>query len=176
MPEENPTEAALQNKRSRISAGLLLFRKKRAAIEFLLVHPGGPFFARKDAGTWTIPKGEVAPGEDLLQHARREFEEEIGCPPPPGTCIPLGSIKQRGGKIVHAWALEGDLPTGHVVRSNTFEIEWPPRSGETRRFPEIDHAEFFPEELARAKINPAQLPLLEHLQAALREDRRGSPA
>src|SRR5438270_7496811 len=104
---------------SRVSAGLLMFRRKASAFEFLLVHPGGPFFAKKDAGAWTIPKGQAAPGEDLLSRAQIEFEEEIGCTPH-GDYIPLGSIKQKGGKTVHAWAVEGDLPPGHVVRSNTF--------------------------------------------------------
>ena len=135
-------------------------------LEFLLAHPGGPFFARKDEGVWTIPKGEVQPGEDLLTRARLEFEEETG-EKAPGNFIPLGSIKQKGGKTVHAWAVEGDLPDKFELKSNFFEMEWPPRSGMLKQFPEIDRADFFPEEIARGKINPAQIPFLDRLLAAL---------
>lgn len=135
-------------------------------VEFLLVHPGGPFWKNKDAGAWTIPKGEVQPGEDLLIRAQTEFEEEIGITPS-GNFVPIGSIKQKGGKTVHAWAFEGDLPHDFELKSNTFEIEWPPRSGKFKEFPEVDRAEFFPEEIARRKINPAQIAFLERLIESL---------
>ena len=153
--------------RSRISAGLLLFRRRDGGLEFLLAHPGGPFFAKKDLGSWTIPKGEAAPDEDLLTRARIEFAEEIGLEPPGRKYLPLGSIVQKGGKVVHAWAVEGDLPNDFVQRSNTFALEWPPRSGAFQDFPEVDRAEFFAEETARRKIKPTQIPLLERLSAQL---------
>jgi predicted NUDIX family NTP pyrophosphohydrolase len=146
-----------------------MFRRKGGALEFLLAHPGGPFLARKDESAWTIPKGEAAPGEDLLTRAQIEFEEELGIRPH-GNWIELGSIKQKGGKTVHAWAFEGDLPNSFKVKSNIFEIEWPPRSGKLKQFPEIDRAEFFGEEVARRKINPAQIILLDRLREQL--DRR----
>jgi predicted NUDIX family NTP pyrophosphohydrolase len=152
--------------RSRTSAGILMFRRRGDKIEFLLAHPGGPHFVQKDKGHWTIPKGEAAPGEDLLTRARIEFAEEVGLEPK-GPYLPLGTIKQKGGKIVHAWAVEGDLPPGFVQRSNTFELEWPPRSGQMRRFQEIDRVEFFAEKLARKKIKPTQAPLFDCLIAAL---------
>ena len=155
-----------KQKRSRVSAGLLMFRRKIDILEVLLAHPGGPFFRNKDDRAWTIPKGEAGPGEDLLTRAQIEFEEEIGVKPR-GNWIPLGSIKQKGGKTVHAWAFEGDLPESFQPRSNTFQIEWPPRSGKLKEFPEIDRAEFFAEEIGRSKINPAQLPFLDRLCAAL---------
>jgi predicted NUDIX family NTP pyrophosphohydrolase len=153
-------------KRSRISAGLLMFRRKKGALELLLVHPGGPFFAKKDDGVWSIPKGEVTPGEDLLTRAQIEFDEELGFKPI-GDWIPLGSIKQKGGKTVHAWAFEGDLNNGFQLKSNLFEMEWPPRSGKMKQFPEVDRAEFFTEEIARRKINPAQIALIDRLRAAI---------
>ncbi len=149
-PSRKPSQA-------RISTGLVMFRRKGDALELLLVHPGGPFFARKDEGAWTIPKGESVPGEDLLTRAQIEFEEELGIRPH-GNWIELGSIKQKGGKVVHAWAFEGDLPESFKPRSNAFELEWPPRSGKVKKFPEIDRAEFFKEKVARRKINPAQVP------------------
>ena len=155
-----------KQKRSRVSAGLLIFRRNKIS-EFLLAHPGGPFFARKDDGVWTIPKGEVSPGEDLLTRARIEVEEEIGIKVS-GDCIPLGSIKQKGGKTVHAWAIEGNLPENFELKSNLFEMEWPPRSGTFKQFPEIDRAKFFSEEVARQKINPAQIPFLDRLSGSLR--------
>ena len=157
---------ATDHRRSRVSAGLLMFRRKNGALEVLLVHAGGPFFQRKDEGAWTIPKGEASPGEDLLARARTEFDEELGISPL-GDWIELGSIKQKGGKTVYAWAFEGDLPGSFELKSNTFEIEWPPRSGKRKEFSEIDRAEFFPEEIARRKINPAQTPFLDRLRAAL---------
>jgi predicted NUDIX family NTP pyrophosphohydrolase len=155
-----------KSQRSRVSAGLLMFRRKGGTLEVLLAHPGGPFFARKDEGAWTIPKGEAAPDEDLLTRAQIEFEEEVGIPPH-GNWIGLGSIKQKGGKIVHAWAFEGDLPNSFQPKSNTFEMEWPPRSGKLKQFPEIDRAEFFAEEIARRKIKPAQVPFFDRLADAL---------
>jgi predicted NUDIX family NTP pyrophosphohydrolase len=153
-------------KPSRVSAGLLMFRRKAGDLEVLLVHPGGPFWKNKDDGAWSIPKGEAAPGEDLFTRAQIEFEEELGIKPQ-GNWIPLGSIKQKGGKTVHAWAFEGDLPQPFDLKCNTFEIEWPPRSGKIREFPEVDRAEFFALDPARGKINPAQRPFLDRLHAAL---------
>jgi predicted NUDIX family NTP pyrophosphohydrolase len=157
--------------RSRLSAGVLFFRRRGDdVIEFLLVHPGGPFFSRKDEGAWTIPKGEVAtPDEDLLTRARVEFGEELGFEPK-GAFVSLGKIRQKGGKTVHAWACEGNLPPDFVLRSNTFELEWPPRSGKRETFPEVDRAEFFTEEVARRKINPAQVALLDRLLALVHSD------
>ncbi len=155
-------------KKTRISAGLLLFRRKAGGLEFLLVHPGGPFFKKKDLGAWSIPKGEVAPDEDLLTRAKIEFEEEVGIAVPGAEFIPLGWIQQKGGKIVHAWAVEGDLPPSFQVNSNLFELEWPPRSGRRQKFPEVDQAEFFPESIAREKIKETQIPLLDRLRAITR--------
>ena len=143
-----------------------MFRRENDKFEVLLAHPGGPFFAKKDNGAWTIPKGESAPGEDLLTRAQIEFEEELGIQPS-GDWVPLGWIKQKGGKLVHAWAFQGDLPASFKLKSNTFEIQWPPRSGKLTKFPEIDRAEFFPEEIARQKINSAQVLFLERLRNAL---------
>ena len=143
-----------------------MFRGNGDALQLLLVHPGGPFFRSKDAGAWTIPKGEAAPGEDLLTRARIEFEEELGIAAD-GEWIELGSIKQKGGKIVHAWAFAGDLPREFVLRCNHFEIEWPPRSGRRAEFPEVDQAQFFDEQTAREKMNPAQLPFIERLREHL---------
>jgi predicted NUDIX family NTP pyrophosphohydrolase len=155
--------------RSRISAGLLMFRRRKNKLEVLLAHPGGPFHVHKDDGAWTIPKGEAAPGEDLLTRAQIEFEEEVGLRPESFQgWIELGSIKQKGGKIVHAWAFEGDLPKSFEVKSNLFEMEWPPRSGKRKQFPEIDRAEFFTEAVARRKLKPAQVPLLDRLRAAIK--------
>jgi len=139
-----------------------MYRRRAGALQVLLVHPGGPFWAKKDLGAWTIPKGEVAEGEDLLATARREFEEETSLRPD-GPFEPLGSITQKAGKVVHAWAFEGDCdPT--AVRSNTYKVEWPPRSGQWREFPEVDRAEWFSLADARAKINAAQAELLARLE------------
>ena len=143
-----------------------MFRRSRSGLELLLVHPGGPFFVKKDEGAWTIPKGEAAPGEDLLTRARIEFEEELGVAPT-GQWIELGAIKQKGGKVVHAWAFEGDLPRGFALRCNEFELEWPPRSGRRAKFPEVDQAQFFDEGTAREKINAAQLPFIDRLREHL---------
>jgi predicted NUDIX family NTP pyrophosphohydrolase len=132
----------------------------------LLVHPGGPFFARKDLGAWTIPKGLVEDGEELLDAARREFEEETGFSAAADEYFPLGSVRQKGGKIVHAWAFLGDCdPAG--LTSNMFEFEWPPRSGKRASFPEADRAELFDLERARAKILPAQRELIDRAEAWL---------
>ncbi len=148
------------------SAGILLFRRTGAVTELLLVHPGGPYWARRDEGAWSIPKGEHADGEDGLACAHREFEEETGTAPPPGELVALGEVRQRSGKRVSAWAAEGDLDPA-AVRSNTFTVEWPPRSGRTEAFPEVDRAGWFGAEEARRRLVPAQAAfvdrLLEHL-------------
>lgn len=148
------------------SAGILLYRRRGAEPEVLLVHPGGPFWARRDAGVWSVPKGEYAAGEDPQAAARREFAEELGTAPPGGPAEDLGEVRQKGGKVVHAWALEGELDAGSIT-SNTFELEWPPRSGRTIEVPEVDRAEWFSLTDARQKINPAQAELLDRLAAAL---------
>lgn len=143
------------------SAGILLYRPGPAGLEVLLVHPGGPFWKNKDLESWSIPKGEVEPGEDLLAAARREFAEELGLPCPE-SAVELVPIQQKGGKTVHAWAVAGDLDPAAIV-GGTFEMEWPPRSGRKQEFPEVDRAEFFSIEEARRKILPAQMPLVEEL-------------
>jgi len=147
------------------SAGLLLHRTTSdGTIEVLLVHPGGPFWARKDAGAWSIPKGEVDSDEDPLACARREFAEELGVPVPDGPAVLLGEVRQKAGKLVTAWAVEGDLdPTS--VMSNTFEMEWPRGSGRLRDFPEVDRAEWFDLEEAAVRILDGQRPLLDALAA-----------
>jgi predicted NUDIX family NTP pyrophosphohydrolase len=150
---------------AKLSAGLLLYRRRGGALEVFLVHPGGPFWAKKDAGAWSIPKGETDPEEDHLAAARREFAEETGLQAD-GRFLPLTPIRQSGGKIVHAFALEGDFDPS-TIQSNSFEIEWPPRSGRKRSFPEIDRAAWFSLDEARQKINPAQRALLDELQAML---------
>jgi len=149
----------------RVSAGLLMFRRKGDAPQVLLAHPGGPLWAKKDLGAWTIPKGEGAPDEDLLATARREFEEETGFRPQ-APFHPLGSVKQKSGKVVHAWAFEGDVDPA-ALHSNTFSMEWPPRSGQRQDFPEVDRAEFFDLDEARRRVNPAQVPLLDALEGLL---------
>jgi predicted NUDIX family NTP pyrophosphohydrolase len=139
-----------------------MFRKTKAGLEVLLVHPGGPYFQNKDEGAWTIPKGEVADGENLLNRARIEFQEELGIDAS-GDWMEIGSVKQKGGKTVHAWAFAGDLANDFQLASNTFEMEWPPRSGKMQRFPEVDRTSFFPVEEARRKINAAQIIFLDRL-------------
>jgi predicted NUDIX family NTP pyrophosphohydrolase len=134
-------------------------------MEVLLVHPGGPFWTRRDAGAWSIPKGEYSDGEDPLDAARREFAEELGSRAPDGDPADLGEICQKSGKVVHGWALPGDLDPA-AIQSNTFTLEWPPRSGRMREFPEVDRAEWFELERAREKINPAQAAFLDRLAAA----------
>jgi predicted NUDIX family NTP pyrophosphohydrolase len=145
------------------SAGLLLFRRAASGIEVLLGHMGGPYFARRDAGAWSIPKGEYEPSEQPLAAARREFEEELGSPPPTGAApVDLGTVRQRNGKLVTAWAIEADFEVSGVV-SNTFEIEWPPRSGRRQAFPEVDRAEWFDIATAREKMIAGQDVLLDRL-------------
>ena len=148
------------------SAGILVYRKKFDRLEFLLAHPGGPYFAKKDEGAWTIPKGEFDDGEDPLTVAQREFQEEIG-QAITGNFTPLRQIKQKGGKIVYAWLTQGDLDVS-AVHSNTFSIEWPPKSGKQQEFPEVDRAEWFDMESAARKIKPAQLDLLLEAQSIIR--------
>jgi predicted NUDIX family NTP pyrophosphohydrolase len=143
------------------SAGLLLFREGAAGLEVLLVHPGGPFWAKKDDGAWSIPKGEFGDDEDALTAARREFEEEMGVPPA-GEFISLEPLRQAGGKLVFAWALQADFDTSRL-KSNMFSMEWPPRSGQQQEFPEIDRAGWFPMETARVKILKGQAGLLDQL-------------
>ena len=152
------------SRKAEISAGLLVYRRAND-LEVLLAHPGGPFFTRKDDGYWSVPKGEIEPGEDLLAAAIREFKEETGVTPR-GEFIELGAIKQKGGKIVHAWAFPGEWDEARPLQSNTFELEWPPRSGKIQRFPEIDRAGFFSIPNARQKLKEAQHPFLDRLVAA----------
>jgi predicted NUDIX family NTP pyrophosphohydrolase len=159
---------------ARQSAGILLFRRRgvaRGEPEVLLGHPGGPFFTRKDEGHWSIPKGEPDPAdEDLLAVARREFAEEVGLPAPEGqpdgtAPISLGTIIQKSGKVVHAWAIEGDLDPA-TARSNMFELEWPPRSGRRETFPELDRVAWFAPGDARRRVQPSQIPFIDRLIAA----------
>jgi predicted NUDIX family NTP pyrophosphohydrolase len=147
---------------ARTSAGLLMFRRRNETLEVLLVHPGGPYFRNKDEGAWTIPKGEATEGENLLERARIEFAEELGMPVD-GEWMALGTVKQKGGKTVHAWAFAGDLGDDFKLVSNTFEMEWPPRSGKMQAFPEVDRAEFFSIAEARLKMNAAQTVFLDRL-------------
>jgi len=148
------------------SAGLLMYRHRAGELQFLLVHPGGPFFRNKDEGAWTIPKGELEENEDGLDAAKREFAEETG-ERPEGRFIGLPEVRQKGGKRIRAWAVEGDLdPTR--IKSNCFSMEWPPRSGQMQEFPEIDRAEWFNAEMAKSKINPAQRLLLEETERLVR--------
>lgn len=139
-----------------------MYRERDGELEFLLAHPGGPFWKNRDDGAWTIPKGEIQENENPLTAAKREFEEEIGLKPQ-GDFIELMPITQKSGKVVHAWAFEGDCDTTSI-RSNTFQMEWPPRSGKFQACPEVDRAAFFRLAEARRKINPAQAALLEQLQ------------
>ncbi|HEX7290906.1 MAG TPA: NUDIX domain-containing protein [Conexibacter sp.] len=148
------------------SAGILLFRRTGAELEVLLVHPGGPFWARKDAGAWSVPKGEVDPGEDERACALRELEEETGAAFPDASeheLLPLGEARQKSGKVVAAWALERDLDADAIRCSTTVELEWPPRSGRTQTFPEVDRAGWFGLAVAREKLLPAQAPFLDRL-------------
>src|SRR5688572_3291210 len=151
------------------SAGLLMYRVRDGHVEVLLVHPGGPFFAKKDDGVWTIPKGLPDEGEELLDCAMREFKEETGFDLPDAArqmLLPLGTVRQKGGKTVHAWAFAGDCDPSKLV-SNAFELEWPPRSGKRESFAEVDRAAFFTLDDARQKINPAQAGLLTRLAERL---------
>ena len=151
-----------------VSAGVLLYRREAGVLEVLLAHPGGPFWAKRDEGAWSLPKGEADEGEDYLEVARREFEEEIGLPLPCDLPRSLGSVTQRAGKIVHGWACEGDVDPVRQ-RSNTFSMEWPPRSGRTEEFPEIDRVAWFPLQQARRKLNPAQVAFLDRLLELIEE-------
>lgn len=154
----------------RRSAGLLLYRRRPDGVEVLLVHPGGPFWARKDEGAWSIPKGEYGPGENPLTAARREYAEETGAAPPAGEAVALGAFRQSSGKIVEAWAMEGDFDPA-TLKSNTFAMEWPPRSGKMREVPEVDRAGWFTPGEAERKLLQGQRPIL----AALLH-RLGQPA
>ena len=159
-------------RRSPLSAGILMYRRSGTGLEVLLVHPGGPYWRAKDEGAWSIPKGEIDAEEDAGAVARREFAEETGVVLAGRPLEPLGEIRQRAGKRVIAFAVEGDLAV-HAVRSNTFEIEWPPRSGKMQTFPEIDRAEWFDLAAARARILEGQRPLLDRLAGLV--DRSGTP-
>jgi predicted NUDIX family NTP pyrophosphohydrolase len=145
------------------SAGLLVYRKRSSTIEVLLVHPGGPFWINKDLGAWSIPKGEFSENEIPLEVAKREFLEEIGATID-GEFLPLSPVKQRGGKVIYAWAVEADLDVSQV-KSNTFTTEWPPRSGKLEQFPEVDRAEWFEIDMASQKINKAQSELLRQISS-----------
>jgi predicted NUDIX family NTP pyrophosphohydrolase len=145
------------------SAGLLLFRRMSDRVEVLLVHPGGPLWSKKDEGAWSIPKGELDPDEDPLAAARREFEEELGAPVS-GEFIALTPVRQASGKLVYAWAVEGDFDP-MTLTSSPFSMEWPPRSGRQQSFPEVDRAEWFTIDEAKRKINKAQIPLLDEFSS-----------
>lgn len=154
---------------ARVSAGLLLYRFRGGGLQVFIAHPGGPFFASKDDGHWTIPKSEVEPGEDLLAAAIREVHEETGFVVDPGSrFISLGSIQQKGGKIVHAWAVEGNRDDATPVQSNLLTMEWPPGSGRRQEFPEVDRAQFFPVTEAKRKLKPAQAELVDRLVKEIR--------
>ncbi len=155
------------------AAGLLLFRESVGTLEVLLVHPGGPLWAGKDEGAWSIPKGEIEPNEDALSAARREVEEETGARPS-GNFIVLSPFRQTGGKIVHVWAIESDFDPASLT-SNLFEMEWPPKSGNRRSFPEVDRAAWFDLETAGRKILPSQAIVLQHLQDRIRETAGRAP-
>ncbi len=148
------------------SAGILLYRGSLPVPELLLVHPGGPFWAKKDQGAWSIPKGEYEDGEDKLLAAKREFEEELGIAPPQGSALDLGEIVQPSRKTITAFALEGDFDPAKL-KSNRFEMEWPPKSGKRQSFPEVDRAEWFASDGARKKILPGQAPFIDRLLAAV---------
>jgi predicted NUDIX family NTP pyrophosphohydrolase len=150
---------------NKLSAGLLMYRVRDGRVQVLLGHPGGPFFRNKDQGAWSIPKGEIEPDEDPLAAAAREFEEETGLVPE-GPFLALNSIRQKGGKTIRAWAFAGDCDPA-AIASNTFTMEWPPRSGRQAEFPEIDRAEFFELDAAREKLNPAQAALIDELEGVL---------
>jgi len=154
------------DKSGRTSAGILLWRRKGGRLEVLLGHNGGPFWAKKDHGHWTVLKGEAEPGEELEAVARREFAEETSHELPEGPMIGLGEITQKSGKLVVAWAVEGDLDPAAAV-SNTFEMEWPPRSGRLQQFPEIDRVEWFAPDEARRRLKAAQVPFLDRLEEAI---------
>jgi len=145
------------------SAGLLLYRQRDGTLEVLLVHPGGPFWQKRDDGVWSIPKGEIGENETGIDVARREFQEELGTPAPNAELRSLGTVRQAGGKVVHAWAGAADLDVDRLT-SNTFEIEWPPHSGKMQRFPEVDRAAWFDLDAARRKLLPAQRAFIDRLE------------
>lgn len=155
----------------RTSAGILLYRLGAGGPQVLLVHPGGPYWAKRDLGSWSIPKGEHTDGEEARDCALRELDEELGGAPPldAEALIDLGSVKQKGGKVVRAWGAEGDFDPA-ALRSNTFSMEWPPRSGVQREFPEVDQAAWFPPDQARRRILAAQAPFLDRLERILEDD------
>jgi len=159
---------------AKLSAGLLLHRRTADQVEVLLVHPGGPFWARKDDGAWSVPKGEHGPDDDAHAAALREFAEELGTDPPasPRADLDLGEVRQKGGKVVRCWARPGDFDA-NAITSNTFEMEWPPRSGHLGTFPEVDRADWFDLDTARVKLLAGQVPFLDRLEAAL--DGPGDP-
>jgi predicted NUDIX family NTP pyrophosphohydrolase len=152
----------------RRSAGILLYRRRQGALEVLLVHPGGPMWVNRDAGAWSIPKGEYSDDEDPQAVALREFQEETGQPPPPGDLVALGEIRQKGGKVVTAWAAAGDLDP-EAITSNTFKLQWPPNSGRWRTVPEVDRAGWFDPPTAKDKLLAAQAELVDRLLAVLGE-------
>ena len=158
---------------NKASAGVLMYRRRAGGLEVFLVHPGGPFWARKDAGAWSIPKGEIEQGEAPIDAARREFEEETGSAVV-GEFAPLGWVRMRSGKVVHAWAVEGEIDAD-AIRSNVFTLEWPPRSGRQRQYPEADRAAWFPIVEARQRILAAQAPLLDVLERLVSSSQQ-SPA
>jgi predicted NUDIX family NTP pyrophosphohydrolase len=152
---------ALRRKAAKVSAGILLYRTSANGPEVFLVHPGGPFWTKRDLGAWSVPKGEVDGDEGMLEAAKREFREETGAQVE-GNFVELAPLRQPSGKMVHAWAVEGDIDASSIT-SNTFSIEWPPHSGESREFPEVDRAEWFTLAEARDKLLPGQRPLLDEL-------------
>jgi predicted NUDIX family NTP pyrophosphohydrolase len=143
-----------------------MYRRSDRGLEIFLVHPGGPFFRKRDEGAWSVPKGIIEEDEDLLAAARREFTEETGLPTPDEGYVSLGEVQQKSGKVVRAWAFEGDCHPSTIV-SNTFDLEWPPRSGKIQKFPEIDRADFFSAGEARLKLNPAQTSFVDRLEEFL---------
>jgi len=156
---------------AKLSAGILMYRGQGPALELLLVHPGGPFWANKDRGAWSIPKGEYEEGDEPLAVAKREFEEELGTPAPKRAYLQLGELKQPSRKLITAFAVEGDLDPG-TLKSNYFAMEWPPKSGKMQSFPEVDRAAWFSLDQAGTKIHPGQAPFIDRLLAALGIDRR----
>ena len=156
----------------KLSAGTLLYRRRFGTLEVFLVHPGGPFWNKKDLGAWSIPKGEYAAGDDPPSAAKREFQEETGFAPPTGEWISLSEIKLSSGKVITAWAVEGDCDAA-AIRSNAFSMEWPPKSGKMQEFPEVDRAAWFTLPAANEKIHPAQQEFLVRLAAIVRENQSG---
>jgi predicted NUDIX family NTP pyrophosphohydrolase len=150
----------------KLSAGILIYRYRGQSLEVFLVHPGGPLWKNKDLGSWSLPKGEYSQEENAFEAAKREFREETGFAPPEGEYTPLGEIRQPSGKVVTAWAVEGDCPA-EEIQSNTFPMEWPPKSRRMQQFPEVDRAEWFPFAVAKAKIPPGQAGFLERLASHL---------